>query len=272
MVILGFTTPPRTPSTRRNLARQAVRLLGLGRDGWLYARRYWLAAGVCIGLVVGIVSGWYALIGIIPAAVVVLPALLRAPAQSREAKKAADLTAWVRSLSGALVGGQSGLEVAIRTTTPNAPESLRPSLMLLVARLDATQPLAIALRTWADDVNDASADLIAAALILEANRRGGVVSATLDGLARSLADQSKAVQDIENERSSARTTIRLVTITTIAVVTLAAFSGYMDPYATPLGQVIFTVLCVGFAATLFVMRKIGLGKPVTRFLPPSKGA
>lgn len=274
LVVVGaFVAPPEVqPQRTRVLVGRVLRYVGLDVGGRLYAYRWFLLGGAALGLAIGFFTGWYALMVAIPVASVTLPALLLKETRSQDASRAADLTAWVRALAGNLVGGQSGLEVAIRSTYRGAPDSLRPSLAMLIARLDAAQPIKPTLRAWADEMDDYSADLVAAVLILESDRRSGGLSEALNELARSLADQSRALQEVENERSGARTSVRLVSIVTIVVLVGASLSGYMAPYGSPLGQVVFLVLFGAFIATLAIMRMVGQGKPIPRFLPPAKEA
>jgi tight adherence protein B len=273
LILIGAVTEPPEPKPRTtSRAHELLRYAALDKKGRLYPYRWLLLAGAVLGLLVGTFTGWYAMALAIPVAAVALPRFLRKETRSKEAASVADLTAWVRALSGNLIGGQSGLEVAIRNTYRGAPQSLRPSLAMLIARLDSTQPIKSALRAWADELDDYSADLVASVLILEADRRSGGVSKALAQLAQSLADQSRALQEVQTERAGANMTVRIVTLVTIGVLGLATFSGYMDPYTTPFGQVVFIALFLAYLATLGVMRKVGQGKPIPRFLPAEKGA
>jgi hypothetical protein len=271
LIIVGLSTEPaevKGPSRVQAL----LRLLGMTQGGRLYQDRRLILGCIVVGFVIGVFTGWYVGAILLPFAAATMPGLLRAPVQSQEAGKVADLTAWVRALSGNLAGGSAGLESAIRNTFRAAPKSLRPTLAVLIARLDAMQPLRVVLRAWADEVGDFQGDLVAAVLILEADERSGGLSDALDGLARSLADQAKAMQEIENERAEVRTNIRLVTIIAAGSLTLFALSGWMAPYATPAGQVVFLVLFCAFVGLLLLMRKVGQGKPIERFLPAPKEA
>ena len=56
----------------------------------------------------------------------------------------------------------------------NAAPAIKPGLNLLVDRLRIREPLPSALMRFADDLNDPSADLIIAALVLNARLRGPV--------------------------------------------------------------------------------------------------
>ena len=72
---------------------------------------------------------------------------------------------WTRSLSGVLTVG-IGLEEALVATLRSAPDPIRPEVTRLVARLRARWSTEEALRMFADDLDDATGDLVAANLIL----------------------------------------------------------------------------------------------------------
>jgi hypothetical protein len=121
-------------------------------------------------------------------------------------------------------------------------------------------------------MDDYSADMIASAMILEADNRTGAVAPALRQLAESLSAQAKARREIETERSTGRATVRWVTIVTLVVLGLTAMSGYLSGYNSPLGQVVAVVLFCAYVACLLWMRKISLGQPIPRFLPDERGA
>ena len=48
---------------------------------------------------------------------------------------------------------------------------------------------------------------------------------------------------------------------------ILAFTGdYVEPYDTPLGQVVLTVLLAAYVATLLWMRRMAVANPLPRFL------
>lgn len=249
-----------------------LRLFGLTKGGPLHPQRRVLGIGAVAGLVVGIVTGWWSLVLIVPVLIVGLPSLFRTTTQSNEVETLTDLTAWVRSLIGVLSGGAVGLEQAIAATLHSAAPSVRPSLARLVARLEARQPIKPALYRWAEEMDDYSADMIASAMILESDNRTGAVAPALRQLAESLSAQAKARREIETERSTGRATVRWVTIVTLVVLAATAMSGYLSGYDSPLGQVVAVVLFCAYVVCLLWMRNISLGQPIPRFLPDEREA
>ncbi|MEV0892989.1 type II secretion system F family protein [Promicromonospora sp. MEB111] len=268
-VVVGAQRYEPTPRPKRTTPpfHGLLRLLGLTKGGPLYPQRKILGIGAAVGLVVGIVTGWWSLVLIVPVLIVGLPSLFRTTTQSNEVEKLTDLTAWVRSLIGVLSGGAVGLEQGIAATLHSAAPSVRPSLARLVARLEARQPIKPALYRWAEEMDDYSADMIASAMILESDNRTGAVAPALRQLAESLSAQAKARREIETERATGRATVRWVTIVTLVVLVATAMSGYLSGYDSPLGQVVAVVLFCAYVVCLLWMRKISLGQPIPRFLP-----
>src|SRR3546814_10669284 len=72
---------------------------------------------------------------------------------------------WTRSLSGVLTVG-IGLEQALVTTERSTPSAIRPEVQRLVARLRSRWNTEEAIRAFADELDDATGDLVAANLIL----------------------------------------------------------------------------------------------------------
>ena len=226
--------------------------------------------GVGAGVLVAVATGWLVAIAAIPLAVVGLPHLLRSPAQTAQIDRLEAMAEWTRNLAGVLTVGV-GLEQALAATLRSTPEPIRPQVSRLVARLRARWTTEDALQEFADDLDDATGDLVAAYLILGARRRGSGLASVLQGLAESVAQDVAARRHIEADRAKPRATARNVTLITLAVLALLGFDGpFMAPYATPLGQALLAVLLAGYAATLAWMRRMSLGEPLPRFLgtPP----
>lgn len=260
---------PRPPAPRRpGPGHHMARLLGVaGSDpGAVRTRRALLVAAVT-GLAVGILTGWYIAIVVLPALVIGWPMLIGKTSTS-EIDKLADLDAWVRSLAGILVGGGVGLEQGLRISLSSAPSSIRPALGRLVARLDAQQSIEPALRLWADEMDDHTADLVAAALILESRRREGGIADALDELADNVSMQTQTRREIEADRATHRSTARWVSIISMAVIAVMVVTGtYTEPYKTPLGQLVALALLGAYSGCLLWMRNISIGRPIPRFLP-----
>ena len=173
---------------------------------------------------------------------------------------------WTRSLSGVLTVG-IGLEQALVATLRSTPAPINPEVSRLVARLRARWDTETALTAFADELDDATGDLIAANLILGARRRGAGLASVLEGLAESVAADVRARRQVEADRAKPRATARWVTLISASVLVVLALSGqYVEPYATAIGQVILVVLLSAYVGTLIWMRRMATGKPLPRFL------
>ena len=227
----------------------------------------WLAvAGLVVGIVVALVTGWLVAVLVVPAAAVGLPVLLSAPAETARIERLEAMAEWTRNLAGVLTVGV-GLEQALMATVRSTPEPIKPQVSALVARLRARWTTEEALRQFAEELDDATGDLVAAYLILGARRRGSGLASVLQGLAESVSEDVAARRTIEADRAKPRSNARNVTIITIAVLGLLALNGqFMAPYGTPLGQVLLAVLLAGYAASLTWLRRMSLGRPLPRFM------
>ncbi|MFH5824709.1 type II secretion system F family protein [Georgenia sp. AZ-5] len=223
-------------------------------------------AGLAGGIGVWAVTGWpLAMVGV-PLAAIGLPTLLSTSAAKTQIARLEAMAEWTRSLSGVLTVGL-GLEQALAATLRSTPEAIAPELNRLVARLQSRWRTEDALRAFAEDLDDATGDLIAANLILAARRRGAGLAAVLASLAESVETDVRARRQVEADRAKPRTTARWVTIISVAVLGVLAFSGdYVTPYATPIGQVILAVLLAAYIALLVRLRAMATGKPLPRFL------
>ena len=268
LAVLGArrTTPVTGPSLPAGFAHRllaAVRREN-GRSGWGVWR--WPTALVA-GLVAWLLTGWPIAAAITGVTVVGLPILLSTGRDAaRGVNRIEAVEEWTRRLADVLVVGV-GLEQAISTTARTCPEPIRAEVIRLAARLDAHWPLESALRAFADDLDDATADLIAATLILGARRRGPGLPRVLQAVADSIADEVASRRRVEAERAKPRTTARAVTLITIAVVAVGALNGtYLSPYGTPLGQLVLAVIAGGFVLALVWMRALTLTPPAPRIL------
>ena len=222
--------------------------------------------GVGAGLLVTVVTGWLVAIIAVPLAVVGLPSLLASPAATAQIERLEALAEWTRNLAGVLTVGV-GLEQALAATLRSTPEPIKPEVTRLVARLRARWSTEEALQQFADELDDATGDLVAAYLILGARRRGNGLASVLQGLAESVAEDVTARRRIEADRAKPRATARNVTLITLSVLTLLAFNGqFMAPYGTPLGQALLAVLLAAYAGALAWMRRMSQGEPLPRFL------
>ena len=231
--------------------------------------RLLLLSGVGAGVVALLVTGWVMSLIVVPVAFVGLPTLLSSSSASAQIDRLEGMEEWTRSLSGVLTVGV-GLEQALVATLRSTPATIAPEVTRLVARLRARWVTEDALRAFADELDDATGDLVAANLILGARRRGAGLASVLEGLAESVAADVRARRQVEADRAKPRATARSVTVISVGVLVVLAVSGtYVEPYRSPLGQVILIALLSAYVATLIWMKRMAIGRPLPRFLSPT---
>jgi len=237
-----------------SLPRPGPRLLrGLGATG--------------AGVLAWLLTGWPAVGVGLTAAIVGLPAILRSGAHEQDRiVRVEGVEEWARRVADILAIGV-GLEQAIQTASRTAPSSIAGQCHTLAARLAARMPTEEALRRFADALSDPTADLVVAALILAARRRGPGVAAALTAIADSAGEEVGARRRIESDRAKPRATARAVTIITVTVIGVGLLNrGYTDPYSSAVGQLVLLATLGFFAAALWWMNSMTRPAPRTRIL------
>lgn len=264
LALRPYTPAPKAPRVPSPLQR---RLTGLSPRS-----RVALAVSLGVGVLLALLTGWLAAVVILPAAALGLPYLLSAPPAEARIRRVEAMEEWTRSLAGVL-GAGVGIEQALTATLRSTPEPIKPEVTALVARLRARWDTEVALRAFADDLDDVTGDLVAANLILAARRRNRSLASVLQGVAESVAEDVASRRRVEAGRAKPRGSARLVTAFSLVVLLILAFTGdYIAPYRTPVGQIVLVFLLVAYAAGLLWMRKMAEGKPLPRFLGPAARA
>lgn len=257
LVVIGM-------SEREEVPLRAVRSLGDRLQGG--ARRALMGIGA--GLVILLLTGWPVLGIAIGLLVWFAPMLFGGLAsEKRGMARLEGLAAWTESLRDTIAGAV-GLEQAIPATAYAASPAIRPALIRLTDRLRVRTPLPTALQGFADDIDDPSADLIVATLILNARLRGPGLRDVLSSLARSARADLDMRRRIAASRSSTRRSVQIVMgVTVVFVLGLAIFNrSYVEPYSTPIGQVVLVLVIGLFAAGFIWMRRLSEYEMPERFL------
>lgn len=264
--VLGLVAGARRAPVAPAVARPATSRLSIRLASVSTRTKILAPAGLGIGVLVYLLTGWLLAIVLVPLAIVGLPFLLNAPGSRTKIRELEGLEEWTRALAAVLTVGV-GLEEALRMTLRSTPESIRPQVTTLVARLRARVSTEDALRAFADDLNDPTGDLVASYLILGARRRGQGLAAVLNSLAESVASDVQDRRAVEADRAKPRTTARWVTIITISVLGFLALTGdYVQPYTTPLGEMLLILMLAAYVGLLLWMRKMSKGEELPRFL------
>ncbi len=179
------------------------------------------------------------------------------------------MASWTESLRDTIAGAV-GLEQAIPATALNAGAAIRPSLNLLVDRLRIREPLPAALMAFAEDVDDASADVICSALVLNSRLRGPGLRDVLTALAVSAREELDMRRRIEASRKSIRRSVKIVLVIVLGVMGLLAVlnRGYVKPYSSLVGQLVLFVVVALLAAGLLWLRSLASARHTERFLVP----
>ncbi len=233
-----------------------ARVAGAHHADWSRASLRWPAA-LGIALLVWAFTGWPALGLGAAAAALGLPAMSGAGARAEtQIDRVEAVEEWTRRLADVLAIGV-GLEQAIQTAARTAPAPIAAEVATLSARIAARTPTESALRGFADDLDDPTADLVVAALILASRRRGPGVASALTAIADSVGEEVAARRRIEADRAKPRTTARAVTAITVLIIAAGLLNrGYTSPYATVLGQVVLAATLGFFGAALWWMHSM----------------
>ncbi|MGK5556958.1 type II secretion system F family protein [Actinomadura kijaniata] len=177
------------------------------------------------------------------------------------------LAAWTESLRDTIAGAV-GLEQAIPSSLRAAAPALQRPLSDLVDRLHTRVPMPDALRRFADDLDDPSADLVIAALILNARLRGPGLRDMLGALAGSARAELDMRRRVEADRRSTRRSVRIVVGVSVGTALgLAVFNhSYVEPYDDVLGQLVLCVVIALYAGAFLWLRRLARHEMPARFL------
>jgi Flp pilus assembly protein TadB len=177
------------------------------------------------------------------------------------------LANWTESLRDTIAGAV-GLEQAIPASLRAAAPSLQEPLARLVNRLHTRVPMPEALRRFADDLDDPGADLIIAALIINARLRGPGLRDLLGELSASVREELDMRRKVNAERRSTRRSAQIVVGVSVGLaIALALFNkGYVRGYDSALGQLVLVVVVAMYGAGFIWMRKLATFQKAERLL------
>lgn len=232
-----------------------------------------LLAGLAVFLVVLVVTKWIVLAGVLGCLVAFWDKAFGGARHERAAiTRVEGLAGWIEALRDTIAGAV-GLEQAIPATAVNAAPSIRPALNLLVDRLRVREPLPDALMKFSEDLDDASADLVVAALILNARLRGPGLRDVLSALATSARDELDVRRRVESSRRSTRRSVQVVVAVIVGVAGLLVLFNqeYVKPYGTVNGQIVLAgVLALFGLSVLWLRRLSGVVEPERFLIAPAK--
>jgi Flp pilus assembly protein TadB len=167
------------------------------------------------------------------------------------------LATWTESLRDTIAGAV-GLEQAIPASLRAAAPTLAEPLTRLIDRLHTREPMADALRKFADDLDDPGADLIIAALIINSRLRGPGLRDLLGALSRSVREELDVRRKVSADRRSTRRSAQIVVGVSVGLALgLAIFDhSYVAAYDSLTGQLVLIVVVALYAAGIVWMRAL----------------
>jgi Flp pilus assembly protein TadB len=193
--------------------------------------------------------------------------------ERRAAERLEALALWTESLRDT-TAGSVGLEQAIIATSRTAPAPIAIELVTLADRLRVRMPLPVALHRLADDLDDASADLVVAALLLNSRLRGPGLRQVLGSLSDSARAELEMRGRVMAGRAATRRSVQIVVgFTTFFVLGLVLFNPtYVEPYSHPLGQGVLLLVVLFFGAGFLWLKRLSAYDIPERFLHTGRPA
>lgn len=260
LLVRGFTPREDRESARTTLA-QDVRALAV-RIG----RRIPVAVGV--GLVTLLFTRWPVVALAAAGLVFFWNSLFGGASEERQGyARLEGLAAWTESLRDTIAGAV-GLEQAIPATAEVAAPAIQFAVRDLADHLRVRMPLPTALHRLAEELDDPAADLVVAALLLNAKLRGPGLRDVLSSLSHSVRAELEMRGRITAGRRSTRRSVQIVVgISAVGIIGLKLLNPtYVEPYGTPVGQVVLLVIIALFAAGFFWLRRLSAFEKPQRFL------
>ncbi len=260
MAIRGL--PPRRPGRGSGrLERQLKELVGVrgavaaAAGALVLVATGWVVAGVGTAL---LVLGWRGIGG--------------AAGERKAMARLEGLAMWTESLRDTIAGAV-GLEQAIPASLRAAAPSIAGPLGRLVDRLHTRVALPEALHKFADDLDDSSADMIIAALIINARLRGPGLRDLLGALSGSVREELDMRRKVGAERRATRRSVQIVVAISVGLAMgLAIFNhGYVKTYDSPLGQLVLVIVVAFYAAGFIWLRKLANFDPPERLFAGTGG-
>jgi tight adherence protein B len=235
------------------------------------ADRNRLLLGAVCGFGVALVTRWPAAALLTAAGVWTLPKIL-GPDQEHTVSVARieAIATWTELLRDTL-SSAAGLEQSIAATSKVAPEPIRPQVQALAGAVRGGVRLRDALRAFAADLGDPTADLVVRALAQAAGYHGGQLTECLTSLAATAREQASIRLRVATKRASTRTAARVIAGTAVVMVAvLVVFNqGFLAPYATATGQLVLLLVGGVFATGFWWLAKVAKMPAPPRILADS---
>ena len=191
-------------------------------------------------------------------------------ARERAVARTEAIATWAESLLDTMSGAK-GLEAALASTAPVAPEAIRPELTAFADRL-YREPLPSALARLADDLAHPTADLVVTALSMAATGSVRDLGELLGALALAAREEAAMRLRVDATRGRMRTAVRVIAGCTFATAAgLVAFNPtYVEAYRAGLGQAVLALIAGIWGLGLWWLSRMSEFIAPDRFLRPRR--
>jgi Flp pilus assembly protein TadB len=244
-----------------------------GRAGWPPGQRLRelvglrAAGALAAGAVVLVTTRWLVAAAGVALLVFSWRGLSGAAGERRALARLEALATWTESLRDTIAGAV-GLEQAIPASLRVAAPVISGPLTKLVERLHIRVPMADALLRFADDLDDPGADLIIAALVLNARLRGPGLRDLLGSLSASVREELDMRRKVTAERRSIRRSVQIVVGVSVGMALALALLDhrFLAPYDGVFGQAVLAVVAGVYAAGILWLRRLAKFETPQRLL------
>ena len=195
------------------------------------------------------------------------PSLIGGKARRRAAVARIEAIAgWAEQLRDVMAAAD-GIQSAILTTAPLAPEPIRAEVVRLADRLGRQERLSVALRQFAEEVAHPLADMIVTSLLIASERQGRLADLLGEVAASARATATMRLR-VEAARARTYVTTRLIIGVTIAIATWLVLvrRDYLAPFDSPAGQAMLVVIGAVFAVSGVLMQRMARADEPARLL------
>ncbi|MFI1989737.1 type II secretion system F family protein [Actinoplanes sp. NPDC020271] len=223
---------------------------------------------VAVALVVAVLTRWPVAAGLAAVGAWVLPAVIGPDRDhARRVARIEAIATWTESLRDNL-SGAAGLEQAIAASAIEAPEPIRDEVARLATRLRRSWRLTDALRAFAAELADPTADLVVAGLLTAARGSAGQLGEVLGELADSARAKVASRQRITAGRKRNRTSARVIVGATLAMAGVLTLlnRGYLAPFDSTFGQLILLAAGACFAFAFWWLARLMRDRDTARVL------
>jgi len=186
---------------------------------------------------------------------------------SQPADKVEAIAVWTELLRDTLAAS-AGLAQSVIATTSAAPVPIKEHVERLGARLVSGVGVESALRSFALEVDDPSADMVVCALVLAARSRAQRLVELLTALADATREEVGMRLRVEASRASARSSVRTVVVFSLAfsAALLLLAHAYLSPFGSIAGQLVLAAIGLLYFAGLALMVRMVRPRPGVRLL------